>query len=157
MRGDQDGRGGPRRPTSDAAKSTVIFHTDRGSTYTAHDRSPGCVPESRRFASPWAGSDRVSTMPPPRRSSPPGMGGPVPPRFGDTRHAQAVVLDWCYGFYNHDRRHSSADMHAPVNYEIRAPSPSRKPHRETLHDLGGTAQPSTCWRSPLADRRFSSV
>ncbi len=25
--------------------------------------------------------------------------------FENTRQAQAVVLDWCYGFYNHDRRH----------------------------------------------------
>ena len=38
-------------------------------------------------------------------------------QFGDTRQAQAVVLDWCYGFYNHDRRHSSADMMSPVDYE----------------------------------------
>jgi transposase InsO family protein len=31
--------------------------------------------------------------------------------------ARAVVLDWCYGFYNHDRRHSSAGMMSPINYE----------------------------------------
>jgi putative transposase len=31
--------------------------------------------------------------------------------------AQAVVLDWCYGSYNHDRRHSSAAMMSPINYE----------------------------------------
>ena len=37
--------------------------------------------------------------------------------FADTRQARAVVLDWCYGFYNHDRRHSSADMMSPINYE----------------------------------------
>ena len=24
--------------------------------------------------------------------------------FANTGQAQAVVLDWCYGFYNHDRR-----------------------------------------------------
>ena len=34
-----------------------------------------------------------------------------------TRHAQAVVLDWCYGFYNQDRRHSTIGMMSPINYE----------------------------------------
>ena len=39
----------------------------------------------------------------------------------DTRaQARAVVIDWCYGFYNHDRRHSSADMMSPINYETAA-------------------------------------
>jgi hypothetical protein len=33
--------------------------------------------------------------------------------FASTRQAQAVVLDWCYGFYNHDPRHSSANMMSP--------------------------------------------
>jgi transposase InsO family protein len=37
--------------------------------------------------------------------------------FQDTRQAQAVVLDWCYGFYNHDRRHSSAAMMSPIHHE----------------------------------------
>ena len=31
--------------------------------------------------------------------------------------AQEVVMDWCYGFYNHNRRHSSANMMSPINYE----------------------------------------
>ena len=39
--------------------------------------------------------------------------------------SQAVVLDWCYGFYNHDRRHSSADMMSPINYENNA-APDRE-------------------------------
>ncbi len=37
--------------------------------------------------------------------------------FSSTRAAQAVVLDWCYGFYNHERRHSSAAMMSPISYE----------------------------------------
>lgn len=45
--------------------------------------------------------------------------------FADTRQAQAVVMDWCYGFYNHDRRHSSADMKSPINYEQTA-APNRE-------------------------------
>ena len=39
--------------------------------------------------------------------------------FRDTVHAQAVVIDWCHTFYNHQRRHSAADGLSPVNYEIR--------------------------------------
>ena len=31
--------------------------------------------------------------------------------------AQAVVLEWCYGFYNHQRRHSAIGMMSPVDYE----------------------------------------
>ncbi len=45
--------------------------------------------------------------------------------FENTRQAQAVVLDWCYGFYNNDRRHSAAGMMSPINYERTAP------HRES--------------------------
>ena len=37
--------------------------------------------------------------------------------FTDPREGQAVVLDWCYGFYNHTRRHSAADMMSPIDYE----------------------------------------
>jgi putative transposase len=39
--------------------------------------------------------------------------------FGDTVQAQAVVIDWCYTFYNHQRRHSASDGPSPVNHEIR--------------------------------------
>jgi transposase InsO family protein len=35
----------------------------------------------------------------------------------NTLRVQAVVLDWCYGFYNHDRQHSSTSMTTPINYE----------------------------------------
>jgi len=37
--------------------------------------------------------------------------------FLDTTQAQAVVLDWCYDFYNRTRRHNSANMLSPINYE----------------------------------------
>ncbi len=37
--------------------------------------------------------------------------------FATTGQAQAVVLEWCHGFYNHTRRHSSANMMSPINYE----------------------------------------
>ena len=37
--------------------------------------------------------------------------------FSSTGQAQAVVIDWCYGFYNHQRRHSAAAGQSPINYE----------------------------------------
>jgi len=37
--------------------------------------------------------------------------------FENTRQAQAVVIEWCYGFYNHQRRHSAAGMQSANNYE----------------------------------------
>jgi hypothetical protein len=39
--------------------------------------------------------------------------------------AQAVVLDWCCGFYNHDRRHCSANMTSPIDYKNTA-APDRE-------------------------------
>lgn len=46
--------------------------------------------------------------------------------FSDTIQAQAVVIDWCYSFYNHQRRHSAADGLSPVNYEIRQSKTKQK-------------------------------
>ena len=57
--------------------------------------------------------------------------------FANTTQAQAVVIDWCYGFYNHQRRHSTVSMMSPINYE-QAAAPTGKPRRETLLDSGGT-------------------
>jgi putative transposase len=38
-------------------------------------------------------------------------------KFDSTAEARAVVIDWCYGFYNHQRRHSAAAGQSPINYE----------------------------------------
>jgi len=38
-------------------------------------------------------------------------------RFDTVAQARAVVFDWCYGFYNHFRRHSTIGMVSPINYE----------------------------------------
>jgi len=40
--------------------------------------------------------------------------------FRDTPDARAVVIDWCYKFYNHQRRHSAAAGQSPINYETAA-------------------------------------
>ncbi|WP_226363198.1 integrase core domain-containing protein [Pseudonocardia sp. ICBG1142] len=44
--------------------------------------------------------------------------------FTDTGHAREVVTDWCYGFYNHQRRHTAAAMMSPIDYES-TPGPDR--------------------------------
>jgi putative transposase len=46
-----------------------------------------------------------------------GVGSPVPTPAARPDHARAVVQPWCYDFYNHRRRHSSAQMLSPINYE----------------------------------------
>jgi transposase InsO family protein len=40
--------------------------------------------------------------------------------FDTTAQARATVIDWCYGFYNHQRRHSAAAGQSPINYETSA-------------------------------------
>ena len=58
---------------------------------------------------------------PRKRSSPAWNGKSCPGHdFISTRQAQAVVIEWCYGFYNHQRRHSAAGDQSPNNYETAA-------------------------------------
>ncbi|WP_454294133.1 IS3 family transposase [Salana multivorans] len=102
----------------------VIFHTDRGSTYTANAFIKLCRTMGIRQSMGRVGSCFDNAAAEAFFSS---LEWEVLSRhqFTDTRQAQAVVLDWCYGFYNHDRRHSSADMMSPVNYENTA-APDRE-------------------------------
>jgi transposase InsO family protein len=37
--------------------------------------------------------------------------------FDTTPRAWAVVINWCYGFDDHRRRHSAAGGLSPINYE----------------------------------------
>ena len=97
----------------------VVFHTDRGSTYTANSftklcRRLGITQSMGRVGSCFdnAGAEAFFSS----------LEWEVLSRhrFADPRTAQAVVLNWCYGFYNHQRRHSSAAMMSPITYETTA-------------------------------------
>jgi transposase InsO family protein len=96
----------------------VIFHTDRGSTYTATTFTALCTRLGIRQSMGRVGSCFDNAAAETFFSS---LEWEVLSRnhFRDTIHAQAVVIDWCYTFYNHQRRHSAADGLSPVNYEIR--------------------------------------
>ncbi len=102
----------------------VVFHTDRGSTYTANAFTRLCTQQGIRQSMGRVGSCFDNAAAEAFFSS---LEWEVISRhtFADTRQAQAVVMDWCYGFYNHDRRHSSADMKSPINYEQTA-APNRE-------------------------------
>lgn len=102
----------------------VIFHTDRGSTYTANSFTKLCRQQGIRQSMGRVGSCFDNAAAEAFFSS---LEWEVLSRhdFENTRQAQAVVLDWCYGFYNHDRRHSSASMMSPINYENTA-APDRE-------------------------------
>ena len=94
----------------------VIFHTDRGSTYTANAFTKLCLQQGIRQSMGRVGSCFDNAAAEAFFSS---LEWEVLSRhtFENTRQAQSVVLDWCYGFYNHDRRHSTVGMLIPINYE----------------------------------------
>lgn len=109
-------RGGKQAIWQDDEARRVIFHTDRGATYTANAFTRLCRHLGVRQSMGRVGSCFDNAAAEAFFSS---LEWEVLSRhdFRDTRQAQAVVLDWCYGFYNHDRRHSSAAMMSPINYE----------------------------------------
>jgi putative transposase len=137
--GDHDGHDRARRPPGDLAllllrhvavvlqlaavpgdeeSERVVFHTDRGATYTAHAFTTLCRRLGIRQSMGRVGSCFDDAAAEAFFSS---LEWEVLSRnrFSDTIQAQAVVIDWCYTFYNHQRRHSAADGLSPVNYEIR--------------------------------------
>lgn len=117
-------RGGKHAIWHDDEAERVIFHTDRGSTYTAHAFTRLCRQLGARQSMGRVGSCFDNAAAEAFFSS---LEWEVLSRhdFENTRQAQAVVLDWCYGFYNHDRRHSTIGMMSPVNYENTA-APDRE-------------------------------
>ena len=94
----------------------VIFHSDRGSTYTAGTFTALCRKLGIRQSMGRVGSCFDNACAEAFFSS---LEWEVLSRhdFENTRQAQAVVIEWCYGFYNHQRRHSAAGMQSPNNYE----------------------------------------
>lgn len=111
-------RGGRQAIWRDDESQRVIFHTDRGTTYTAKSFTRLCRRLGIRQSMGRVGSCFDNAAAEAFFSS---LEWEVLSRnsFRDTIHARAAVIDWCYTFYNHQRRHSSADGLSPVNYEIR--------------------------------------
>ena len=101
----------------------VIFHSDRGSTYTAKDFTRLCktrlgVRQSMgRVGSCFdnaAAEAFFSTLEHEVLSR---------HHFISRDQARRVVLAWCHEFYNVTRRHSSTAMMSPDNYETAALQP----------------------------------
>ncbi len=114
----------------------VIFHSDRGSTYTAAHFTALCRRLGIRQSMGRVGScfDNAaseaffSTLEHEVLSR---------HRFATKAQARAVVTAWCHDFYNLRRRHSSAGLCHPSNTKRSRPS-NRGPHRGSLHDSGGS-------------------
>jgi transposase InsO family protein len=97
----------------------VIFHTDRGSTYTAERFTALCRRLGIRQSMGRVGSCFDNAAAEAFFSS---LEWEVLSRheFATIGAARATVIDWCYGFYNHQRRHSAAGGLSPINYETTA-------------------------------------
>jgi putative transposase len=97
----------------------VIFHTDRGSTYTADRFTALCRRLEIRQSMGRVGSCFDNAAAEAFFSS---LEWEVLSRhqFVTIAAARATVIDWCYGFYNHQRRHSAAAGLSPINYETTA-------------------------------------
>ncbi len=96
-----------------------ISHTGRGSTYTAHAFTGLCRTLGIRQSMGRVGSCFDNAAAEAFFSS---LEWEVLSRrdFDNPATAQPVVLDWCYGFYNHQRRHTAAAMMSPITYETTA-------------------------------------
>lgn len=96
--------------------NNVVFHSDRGSTYTARSFTRLCSGLGVRQSMGRVGSCFDNAVAEAFFSS---LEWEVLSRhqLTDTDQAKAVVLPWCYEFYNQRRRHSSANMKSPINYE----------------------------------------
>jgi putative transposase len=121
-RGGVDAVNGPNWREDESQR--VIFHTDRGSTYTANSFTKLCQQLGIRQSMGRVGSCFDNAAAEAFFST---LEWEVLSRHDlkTVDQAQAVVLDWCYGFYNHDRRHSTIGMVSPVTYENTA-APDRE-------------------------------
>jgi transposase InsO family protein len=99
-----------------AAIDRVVFHTDRGSTYTARHFTDLCGRLGVRQSMGRVGSCFDNAAAEAFFST---LEHEVLSRHHFTTRAQAraVVVAWCLDFYNTRRRHSSAGLQAPDHYE----------------------------------------
>jgi putative transposase len=94
----------------------VSFHTDRGSTYTANDFTTLCRKLGVRQSMGRVGSCFDNAASEAFFST---LEHEVLSRhhFATKAQAREVITSWCYEFYNTRRRHSSAGLLPPVEYE----------------------------------------
>jgi putative transposase len=94
----------------------VVFHTDRGSTYTATAFTALCTRLGVRQSMGRVGSCFDNAAAEAFFST---LEHEVLSRhtFATKADAQKVVLDWCHRFYNTRRRHSSAALLPPAEFE----------------------------------------
>lgn len=94
----------------------VIFHTDRGSTYTASDFTAVCARLGIRQSMGRVGSCFDNAAAESFFST---LEHEVLSRhtFATKAEARKIVLNWCHEFYNTRRRHSSAALLAPAEFE----------------------------------------
>jgi transposase InsO family protein len=94
----------------------VIFHTDRGSTYTATAFTNLCRRLGVRQSMGRVGSCFDNAASEAFFST---LEHEVLSRhhFTTKAHAREVVVAWCHDFYNVRRRHSSARLLPPIEYE----------------------------------------
>jgi putative transposase len=94
----------------------VIFHTDRGSTYTADDFTSLCVKLKIKQSMGRVGSCFDNAAAESFFST---LEWEVLSRhhFSTRDQAREIVAQWVCDFYNKARRHSSCGMKSPINYE----------------------------------------
>ncbi|GAA4491086.1 hypothetical protein GCM10023094_55350 [Rhodococcus olei] len=99
-----------------AAIDGVVFHTDRGSTYTAKSFTDLCGHLGLRQSMGRVGSCFDNAAAEAFFST---LEHEVLSRHHFTTRDQArqVVVGWCLDFYNTRRRHSAAGLQSPADYE----------------------------------------
>jgi putative transposase len=97
----------------------VIFHSDRGSTYTAHDFTTLCRKLDIRQSMGRTGSCFDNAAAESFFST---LEHEVLSRhhFRTRKEAQQTIVKWVIDFYNRRRRHSSCGMQSPIDYETNA-------------------------------------
>ena len=95
----------------------VVFHTDRGTTYTARSFTALCARLGVRQSMGRVGSCFDNAAAEAFFST---LEHEVLSRhaFATKADARKIVLAWCHQFYNTRRRHSSAAMLAPAAFEM---------------------------------------